>query len=171
MQRSWFGNSTRIDLKGVFVVYYFEVAEDMKKIFNLLHDKIHESENEFFDDGNCSEEFVSGYKNGIEMAMAILKEHGYSDEMKKYFSQCIDIKTKINAHKCEFEEKEYREFYNKLLEIVDWCNDKELLMVGKFFVDRAFWALSIEEDEKIVEEINKLSEITYKLQEILEDYV
>ena len=50
-----------------------------EKLLELLEDKINEAENE--EDLEYTEEFLKGYKNGIEMAKDIIKEHEYLYEI------------------------------------------------------------------------------------------
>ena len=150
-------------------MYDFEIEEDMKEIFSTLEDKICESENEFFDDDETySEEFTSGYidgyKNGIEMAMTILKEYGYSDEMKN------EEKTK---HYEEEDSKLDDFIIDELFDIIhEELNDFQTVQVGQYFIINARDRLKHDlENEKILEEYNKLDTIVTMLQKILENYV
>ena len=150
-------------------MYDFEIEEDMKEIFSTLEDKICESENEFFDDDEMySEEFtrgyIDGYKNGIEMAMTILKEYGYSDEMKN------EEKTK---HYEEEDSKLDDFIIDELFDIIHGeLNDFQTVQVGQYFIINARDRLKHDlENEKILEEYNKLDTIVTMLQKILENYV
>ena len=51
-----------------------------EKLIELLEDKINEAENE--EDLEYTEEFLKGYKNGLEMAKTIIKEHEYLYEIE-----------------------------------------------------------------------------------------
>lgn len=51
-----------------------------EKLLELLEDKKIEAEN--CEDLEYTEDFLNGYKNGIEMAMTIIKEHEYLYEIE-----------------------------------------------------------------------------------------
>ena len=92
----------------------------MKKIINLIEDKIREVENDNGEIENLelTEEYIKGYTNGIKHAKTIIQEN-YKKEKMFYDTECCEVLNEEKVRKLLFE-FEVQDLINNNL---DYIND------------------------------------------------